>query len=109
VIERAARLLRAISGCEAVGVSTTELANATALPRPTAHRLLVSLAAEGLVDRDAKTGLWSFGPELYLLGAAAANQYDITHGARDIVDQVSRLTGESAFLSAHQGDERCAC
>ncbi|OBA53241.1 IclR family transcriptional regulator [Nocardia sp. 852002-51101_SCH5132738] len=105
VIERAARLLRSISAREAGELSTTDLANATGLARPTAHRLLMSLAAEGLVDRDAKTGQWSLGPELYLLGAAAANRYDVTEQARDIIDQVSRLTGESAFLSARRGDE----
>ncbi|WP_067694722.1 IclR family transcriptional regulator [Nocardia jejuensis] len=105
VIERAARLLRSISACESGGSSTTELAIATGLARPTAHRLLMSLAAEGLVDRDARTGQWLLGPELYLLGAAAAARYDITGLARDIVDQVARLTGESAFLSACRGDE----
>jgi DNA-binding IclR family transcriptional regulator len=105
VLERAARLLRAISAHESGGISTTELASETGLARPTAHRLLVSLAAEGLVDRDTKTGGWFLGPELYLLGAAAANRYDVTDHARDIVDRVSRLTGESAFLSARRGDE----
>ncbi|WP_094024447.1 IclR family transcriptional regulator [Nocardia cerradoensis] len=105
VVERAARLLRVLSACEPACASTTELASAANLARPTTHRLLTSLAAEGLVDRDTKTGLWSLGPELYLLGAAAANRYDITHHARDIVDQLARATGESAFLSAHRGDE----
>ncbi|MFE3002936.1 IclR family transcriptional regulator [Nocardia sp. NPDC059246] len=105
VVERVARLLRAISAHESVGISTTALANTTGLARPTAHRLLTSLATEGLVDRDTKTGLWSLGPELYLLGAAAANRYVITDQARDIVDKISRLTGESAFLSAQRGDE----
>lgn len=105
MVERVARLLRALGARGPVGASTTELATATGLARPTAHRLLVSLAEEGLADRDAKTGLWSLGPELYLLGAAAANRYDITDQARDIIDQVARLTGESTFLSAHRGDE----
>ena len=45
------------------------------------------------------------GPELYLLGAGAANRYDITDQARDIVDRLARETGESAFLSARRGDE----
>ncbi|MEU6559880.1 IclR family transcriptional regulator [Nocardia nova] len=105
VVARAARLLRALGACASAGASTTELANTTGLARPTVHRLLVALAEEGLVDRDGKTALWSLGPELYLLGAAAANRYDITDHARDIVAQLSRLTGESAFLSAHRGDE----
>jgi DNA-binding IclR family transcriptional regulator len=105
VIARAGALLRAIGACEPSGSSTTEVGKAAGLARPTAHRLLVALAGEGLVDRDAKTGRWSLGPELYLLGAAAANRYDITAEARDIVEYLARESGESAFLSARRGDE----
>jgi DNA-binding IclR family transcriptional regulator len=105
VIARAGALLRAIGACEPSGSSTTEVGKAAGLARPTAHRLLVALADEGLVDRDAKTGRWSLGPELYLLGAAAANRYDITAEARDIVECLARESGESAFLSARRGDE----
>jgi DNA-binding IclR family transcriptional regulator len=67
--------------------------------------LLTALSEEGLVDRDTRTGQWALGPELYLLGASAANRYDITDRARDIVDRLARDTGESAFLSARRGDE----
>lgn len=63
------------------------------------------MAEEGLVDRDLKTGRWSLGPELYLLGASAANRYDIVEQARDIVALLARESGESTFLSARRGDE----
>lgn len=105
VVARAGALLRAVGACEPSGASTTEVGKAAGLARPTAHRLLVALADEGLVDRDVKTGRWSLGPELYLLGAAAANRYDITAEARDIVECLARESGESAFLSARRGDE----
>ena len=105
MVARVAALLRALGASEPTGASTTELGKLTGLARPTAHRLLTSLAAEGLVDRDARTGRWSLGPELYLLGAAAGNRYDITDRARDVVDELARVTGESAFLSARRGDE----
>ena len=67
--------------------------------------MLSTLASEGLVDRDTATGRWSLGPELYLLGASAANRYDVTDQARDLVDRVACETGESAFLSTRRGDE----
>ena len=105
MVARVAALLRALGASEPTGASTTELGKLTGLARPTAHRLLTSLAAEGLVDRDARTGRWSLGPELYLLGAAAGNRYDSTDRARDVVDELARVTGESAFLSARRGDE----
>jgi DNA-binding IclR family transcriptional regulator len=105
VVARVAALLGAVSAAEPVGASTTELGRSAKLARPTAHRLLTSLAEVGLIDRDAKTGRWSLGPEMYLLGAVAANRYDVTDHARDVVNRLAAETGESAFLSARRGDE----
>lgn len=105
VLSRAAALLRAIAGGGSSGLSTTEAATAAGVPRPTAHRLLTALDGEGMVDRNAQTGRWSLGPELYLLGASASSRYDISSQARDVVDVLARQTGESVFLSAHRGDE----
>ncbi|QXW05097.1 IclR family transcriptional regulator [Rhodococcus globerulus] len=105
MVARVAAVLRAVAASEPDGATTTELSKAADLARPTAHRLLTSLAEEGLVDRDAKSGRWSLGPELYLLGTAAGSRYDITDSARDVLEDLARLTGESAFLSARRGDE----
>ena len=82
-----------------------DLARRAELTRPTAHRLLAALRNEGLVDQDEKTGLWMPGPELYLMGSAAASRYDITGIARDIVRSLAVRTEESAFLSVRRGDE----
>ena len=105
VVARVGTVLRVVGGFEPRGASTTEVARKAELARPTVHRLLNSLSAEGLIDRDPATGLWSLGPELYLLGSVAATRYDISHYARDIVENIARTTGESAFLSARRGDE----
>jgi len=98
-------MLRAVAAAEPAGASTTELGKLADLARPTAHRLLVSLADEGLVSRDAKSGRWSLGPELYLLGVGAAYRYDVTDRAREVVNLLARETGESAFFSTRRGDE----
>ncbi|MBM7366297.1 IclR family transcriptional regulator [Gordonia hydrophobica] len=103
-VARVAALLRAI-GSRSDAASTTALATDAGLARPTAHRLLSAMASEGLVDRDNKTGNWSLGPELYLLGATAAAAYDIRDDAQDVLDRLSGESGESAFLSARRGDE----
>lgn len=105
VIERATALLRAVGAAEPTGTSTTELARATGLARPTAHRLLTSLADEGFLDRDSTTGRWALGPEMFLLGSAAAGRYDITDHARGVVHTLATASGESAFLSTRRGDE----
>lgn len=80
------------------------LARDARLARPTAHRLLTSLAESGLVERNA-AGKWLLGPELYLLGASASARYDVTALALPFVRRLSLVTGESAFFSARRGDE----
>jgi len=105
VVARVGAMLRAVASTEPDGASTTELGRSAGLARPTAHRLLTSLAEEGLVSRDPKTGRWSLGPELYLLGVGAAYRYDVTDQARAVVTRLSRETGESAFFSVRRGDE----
>ncbi|MBM7517690.1 IclR family transcriptional regulator [Nocardioides nitrophenolicus] len=104
VVEKVAALLRGLSTAES-GTTTTALAAATDQPRATTHRLLESLAAEGLADRDPQTGRWFLGPETYVLGMAAATRYDLTNEARASVLRLAKETGESAFFSVRRGDE----
>ncbi len=105
VVGRVASLLRALSSAMPQGAGTSELARAASLSRPTAHRLLSSLTEQGFVDRDQRSGAWLLGPELYLLGAVAAERYDISELARPHVAALAEATGESAFLSARRGNE----
>jgi DNA-binding IclR family transcriptional regulator len=105
VTGRISALLRALSGFPLLGASTTEIARASGLARPTAHRLLAALDEQGYVDRDRTNGRWFLGPELYLLGEVAAQRYDVTDQARAGVRRLAETTGESAFFSAHRGDE----
>lgn len=87
------------------GITTTQAARTTGLARPTVHRLLSALTAEGFCDHDHQPGRWLLGPELYLMGAVAAERYDISEQAREHVAALAEETGESAFLSARRGDE----
>src|SRR5215213_9476735 len=93
VVSRVGELLRGLGAHEPKGVSTSDLARHTAMARPTAHRLLTSLAREGLADRDVATGAWHLGPELYLLGASASTRYDVREPARDVVHDLATITG----------------
>ena len=104
VLSRASALLRALASREPGGASTSELARTVGLARPTAHRLLTSMQADGMVDRE-ETGRWLLGPELYLLGSAAAERYDVTSLAQPVVRALAVETEESAFFSARRGNE----
>ncbi|PXY30494.1 IclR family transcriptional regulator [Prauserella sp. PE36] len=105
LVGRVGAVLRALSTVNESGAGTAELARAAGLPRPTVHRLLGSLADEGFVDRDQRSGRWFLGPELYLLGEAAGRRYDVTQHARESVHRLAAATGESAFFSARRGGE----
>ncbi|WP_138926841.1 IclR family transcriptional regulator [Glutamicibacter creatinolyticus] len=105
VVGRLAAVLRTVSGAMPQGITTTEVARHTGLARPTVHRLLGALVAEGFCDHDHQAGRWLLGPELYLMGAVAAERYDISDMAREHVAALAEATGESAFLSARRGDE----
>ncbi len=104
VVGRVAALLRAVAAAPD-GTSTTQVATATGLTRPTTHRLLTSLLGEGCLDRDRTSGRWYLGPEMYLMGMVAAHRYDVTAKARPIVEDLASRSGESAFFSARRGDE----
>jgi len=104
VVARVGALLRAMSQHSAEGLTTTQAARHTGVPRPSAHRLLTALSDEGLVDRE-ETGRWFLGPETYLLGATASSRYDVSPAARRVVTELAELTGESSFFSARRGAE----
>jgi DNA-binding IclR family transcriptional regulator len=105
VVGRIGPLLRAVAAREPDGASTTDLAEAAGIPRPTAHRLLSALRQEGLIERDEATAAWHVGPECFLLGAAATARHDVTPIARETVRRIARETGESAFFSIRRGEE----
>ena len=105
VARRVASLLRVVGSAQPAGISTTEAAKRSGLNRSTTHRLLTALADDGFLDRDREHGGWFLGPEVYLLGALAAERYDIRHLAAERLRVIADATGESAYLSARRGSE----
>lgn len=104
VVERVAGLLKLITE-ETDGASTRSLVERSGLTRPTVHRLLSSLAAEGLVDRAADGRHWVLGPEMFLMGLIAQERYAVEDAARPSLQRLADETGESAFLSVRRGTE----
>lgn len=104
VVRRVAQVLRVVAQ-HPDGVSTAAVAEQSGLTRPTAHRLLTSLAAEGFLDPDPRRTRWHLGPELFVLGTLTAERYPVVDLARPYVRALAEATGESAFLSVRRGDE----
>jgi DNA-binding IclR family transcriptional regulator len=101
VLDRAVAVLEAVA---AQGpCSLAELVDATALPRPTAHRLAVALEHHGLLARDAE-GRFVLGGRLAGWGALANRR--IADAARPVLSALANETGESAQLFVREGDKR---
>ncbi|MEO3940491.1 IclR family transcriptional regulator [Paenarthrobacter nicotinovorans] len=104
VVGRVALLLRLV-GRKPGGTSLAGLVRESGLTRPTVHRLLTSLAAEGLLEHDPGTGKWVLGPEIFLLGSVAAARFPMEDIARPSLRRLAAETGESAFFSLRRGNE----
>lgn len=104
VVGRVAQLLRIVGHGPRTGRTTVEVVQESGLTRPTAYRLLASLAAEGLLEHEQTTGRWYLGPEAYVLGSLSARRYDIEDLARENVRRLADQTEESAFLSVLRGN-----
>jgi len=104
VVSRVAALLRII-GRKPEGCPLAELVEESGLTRPTVHRLLTSLAAEGLLDQDPQAGHWVLGPEILLMGSVASARFPLEETARPSLRRLAEETGESAFFSIRRGTE----
>jgi DNA-binding IclR family transcriptional regulator len=107
VLDRCVTLLDLLSGGPR---SLRWLADASNLPRPTAHRLLVALEAHRLVARDPAAGAtasaFRLGPRLTELAAVAGPELDLASLAGPVLDRLHSATGESVQLYARSGDHR---
>jgi DNA-binding IclR family transcriptional regulator len=86
--------------------SLRDLAAASGLPRPTAHRLLVALESHGLVARGAGGGAFRLGPRLTELAARAGRELELAALAGPALGRLHEHTGESAQLYVRSGDRR---
>jgi DNA-binding IclR family transcriptional regulator len=81
------------------------LQRACALPRATAHRLVVALEHHHLVRRDAQ-GRFCLGFELVALGRVAAEQFPLGEIAAPALADLRERCGESVQLYVREDDAR---
>ncbi|MDI9224029.1 IclR family transcriptional regulator [Pantoea sp. EA-12] len=98
VIARAATILRALE-TRPSGLTMSELAKLTALPRTTVHRLVTSLIAQQLLLQDNE-GV-KLGPALARLAASAHT--DIIALAQPAMETLGRRTRETVDLCVWRG------
>jgi DNA-binding IclR family transcriptional regulator len=85
--------------------SLRALADASGLPRPTTHRLLMALETHRLVARDP-AGSFRLGPRLTELAAVAGPELDLASVAGPVLDRLHQASGESVQLYVRSGEHR---
>lgn len=97
-VDRALRLLEVVAATAPRGETVTTLAARCGINRATAWRLLGTLEARNLVERDPATNRYRIGLAMIRMSAAAG--YDgLVRRTRHILERVSQQTGETADLA----------
>lgn len=102
-LQKACRLLRALSDTRHTRL--TDVAAAAGVDKASALRLLETLVAEGLVERDPDTKAFSPGREWLTLQSAAQRRFDLRPVVRPALIRLANAFEDSAILSVPSGWE----
>lgn len=103
-VSRAIELLRAIASETPQNRTLTALARRSGIKTPSAHHLLSTLVAEGLVEKD-EARRYHFGPTLTCLAEVAFREARPAPALMLELRRLAELTGESAYLSGWVRDQ----
>jgi DNA-binding IclR family transcriptional regulator len=101
-IDRASRLLDAVSRSGPEGAMLSELARDTELGKGTTHRILSALIDVGFVHQNLASRRYHLGTKLATLGRAA-HQQDIGAMARPFLTRLAQKTADTAYASVREG------
>jgi len=98
-VERAVAVLDALSD-SSLELGTNEIARRTGINASSVSRLLATLASARLVEHVPANGRYRLGPRLLQLGSLVLGRLDLRDVARPHLQELVRLTGMTATLSA---------
>lgn len=104
-IRRAASIVRLVASRSRTGMRLTEVVRSSRLERPTAHRILQGLIAEGFLRQDPGSRLYFLGPLVFELGLAAGPHFNLVDVCRPSLRRIAEKTGDTVFLSVRSGYE----
>jgi DNA-binding IclR family transcriptional regulator len=104
-VDRACHLLREVARGGILGVRMLDLCEATTLNRPTAHRILRSLQAAGLVRQLAESRRYALGPGMFELGLAAPNPIAQFPHVRSAIEELAASTDDTVYLMLRSYDD----
>ena len=102
-IHRAVTVLRELASHGVQGTRLVQIAEVLQLERPTAHRILKGLIAQGMVSRDAETKCYRLGHLVYELGLAASPHFNLKEMCQPTLERIAAKTQDSVFLVVRSG------
>lgn len=103
-IDRAAAILTCFSPARPE-LHVREVAAQTGLHKATAHRILMAMQYNEMVEQDPLTGSYHLGLQLVRLGEHAIGRLDVSVIARPTLVDLAARTGERAHLAVLDGDQ----
>lgn len=94
LISRAASVLKSFTP-EKLELSAAEVSRKVGIPKTTAHRLLAALTQSGLLERNAETGKYTIGPEMFVLGNLYLEKMGLFQAAKPVIMTLNELTKEA--------------
>jgi len=104
-IERAVHLLKLLATRSTFGWGLTELAQRSAIEKPTVHRILARLEQDRIVQRDPHKSRYLPGPLLVELGLSVPSYQPMLEEARVTIRRLSQRTGGVSFFYLRSGRE----
>jgi DNA-binding IclR family transcriptional regulator len=94
-------LLDCFMASDELGV--TDIAQRLGVAKSTAHRLLTTLSARGMAEKNPETGRYRLGMHVYELGTLTANRNRLRKLALPVMEELRQLTGHTIHLSVADG------
>lgn len=102
-LQRAFVVIRALAASDGQGERVTQIAKRSGLTQATAHRILKTLVAEGVVEQDERTKLYRLSVEFFALAAASGNPSNLRDLSRPVLLRLSASLGDTIFLLVRSG------
>ena len=104
-ITRAIQVLKLLAREADAGMRLVDLASAAGLARPTMHRLLRALVAQGMAVQDTATRRYRLGALVFELGLAAAHRFNLRDLSMSALTRLAMETGDTSFLFVRSGND----
>ncbi|CAN5183209.1 IclR family transcriptional regulator [soil metagenome] len=101
---RVLHLLRIVSLYTSVGITVVELSRHSGISRPTVHRMMACLMAEGFVERGEDDNRYRLGREAVNLGVNAVQSMPLVERYSLAMQRLARRSGDIVFLVFRQSD-----